>query len=103
MEAWRDRFRRRFQELQDQEGLTQEALGERMGVTQGTIGHWLNGRRTPKTLETYEALAKALGVHPAWLLYGFDPSDLEVTQAAQRLKDMNNDRRDALLTLILDR
>lgn len=28
-------------------GITQEALAERLGVTQGAIGHWLNKRREP--------------------------------------------------------
>ena len=27
--------------------MTQEALAEKLGVTQGAIGHWLNGRREP--------------------------------------------------------
>lgn len=69
---WRERFRQRFDVLKVREGLTQEKLAEILGVTQGTVGHWLNARRAPDTLAMYEQLAKALNVHPAWLLYGID-------------------------------
>ena len=69
---WRERFKLRFELLKAREGLTQEKLAESLGVTQGTVGHWLNARRAPDTLAMYEQLAKALGVSPAWLLYGID-------------------------------
>jgi transcriptional regulator with XRE-family HTH domain len=69
---WRERFKLRFELLKSREGLTQEKLAESLGVTQGTVGHWLNARRAPDTLAMYEQLAKALGVSPAWLLYGID-------------------------------
>lgn len=74
---WRERFRQRFDVLKAREGLTQEKLAEELGVTQGTIGHWLNARRAPDTLAMYEQLAKALNVHPAWLLYGIDQAMTE--------------------------
>ena len=76
---WRERFRLRFELLKAREGLTQEKLAEVLGVTQGTIGHWLNARRAPDTLAMYEQLAKALNVHPAWLLYGIDQAMNEET------------------------
>ncbi len=76
METWRDRFKRRLSELKASEGFTQEKLGEMINRSQGTIGHWVHGRRQPKSLEEYEKLAQALRVHPAWLLYGMDPKEL---------------------------
>lgn len=100
VENWRLRMRRRFDELSDKEGLTQEKLGEMLGVTQGTVGHWLSGRRSPRTLEAYEGLAKALRVDPAWLLYGVD-RDREVFEAAQRLNNLSDERRKAIIALIL--
>ncbi|WP_235614225.1 helix-turn-helix domain-containing protein, partial [Pseudomonas aeruginosa] len=30
-----------------QQGITQDQLAERIGKTQGAVGHWLNGRREP--------------------------------------------------------
>ena len=41
--------------------ITQEALAEKLGVTQGAIGHWLNGRREP-SLDIIIAIFKALGM-----------------------------------------
>ena len=102
MDTWRSRLRRRFAELKATEGLTQEGLAERVGVTQGTVAHWLNGRRTPDTLSTFEALAKALSVHPAWLIYGIEVDD-GANEAVRKLNSLPPARRDAIITLILDR
>lgn len=102
MDKWRDRLRRRFEELKATEGLTQEALAEKVGVTQGTVAHWLNGRRTPDTLQTFEALADAISVHPAWLIYGLDV-DENANEAARKLNSLPPARREAIITLILDR
>ena len=68
--CWRTRFRQRYDELKATEGLTQEKLAEQLDVTQGTIAHWMRGRRSPEDLAAFERLAQALKVHPAWLLYG---------------------------------
>lgn len=69
-DAWRTRFRDRFRELKASDGLTQARLAEALGVTQGTIAHWLSGKRTPEDLAAFEKLAAALGWHPGYLLYG---------------------------------
>lgn len=73
-DSWRERFNRRYAELHREEGLTQEALAVAVGVTQSTIAHWKNGRRTPDSLSQFEKLAHALGWHPAYLLYGVTAS-----------------------------
>lgn len=70
---WRERAKSRYIHLKSTEGLTQAKLAEQVGVTQGAVAHWLGGRRVPETLEQYEALAMALKMHPAELLYGLDP------------------------------
>lgn len=80
---WRDRFKHRFDHLKRTQRLTQEKLGEMLGVTQGTVGHWIHRRRTPDTLEMYEKLAAALQVHPAWLLYGVGEEDKLSKEAAE--------------------
>jgi len=44
MDKWIALVRDRMEEL----GLTQEQLAERVGVSQGSVGHWVNKRRQPK-------------------------------------------------------
>ncbi|TQL04918.1 peptidase S24-like protein [Pseudomonas sp. SLBN-26] len=43
MKKWNLLAKARMKEL----GVTQEQLAERIGVTQGAVAHWLNGRREP--------------------------------------------------------
>ncbi|MCE7612017.1 LexA family transcriptional regulator [Vibrio fluvialis] len=52
---WNDLVKARLKEL----GITQEQLSERMGITQGAIGHWLNKRREP-SLEQISQILSAL-------------------------------------------
>ncbi|MFM5248129.1 MULTISPECIES: LexA family protein [Aeromonas] len=42
-ETWHSLAKSRMKKL----GITQEQLAEKLGVTQGAIGHWLNKRREP--------------------------------------------------------
>jgi len=89
---WRSRFIKRLEQLKRSEKLTQERLGEILGVTQGTIGHWKTGKRSPDNLDQYEKLAKALKLHPAELLYGIKPLDCDgkyVIEAWDRLSSSN--------------
>ncbi|MDF3936683.1 LexA family protein [Pseudomonas citronellolis] len=44
-----------------QQGLSQAQLGERIGVTQGAIAHWLNGRRKPG-LDEINSMLVAVGL-----------------------------------------
>lgn len=44
MDRWIALVRNRMEAL----GLTQEQLAERVGVSQGSVGHWVNKRRQPK-------------------------------------------------------
>ncbi|MBL4866377.1 MAG: helix-turn-helix domain-containing protein [Pseudomonadales bacterium] len=67
---WRDRFVDRLEELKGSEGLTQQKLAERLGVTQGTIGHWKAGRRHPDSLQMYYSLADELKMPREELLAG---------------------------------
>lgn len=67
MTDWRTRARARMKQIP----LTQEAIGEQLGITQGAVGHWLSGRREPETLAQFEALAKLLQFRSLdILLYG---------------------------------
>lgn len=56
MADWRARARARMRELK----LTQEIVAEKLNLTQGTVGHWLAGRREPETLSRFEEFAKLL-------------------------------------------
>lgn len=101
-EAWRERFRQQFYKLKHAEGLTQETLAERVGVSQPTIGHWLNARRTPDTLEHYEALAKGLKVTPQWMLYGIEtiPSNEEDAHLITEFHELDEPDRAALMAIL---
>jgi len=47
----------------DRLGITQEQMAERLGVTQGAVGHWLTGRREPKLIDINRLLG-AVGLPP---------------------------------------
>ena len=57
---------RRYRE---QNGLTQDTLAESLHVTRQAVSNWETGKNQPD-LETLEALAGALGLEPAELIYG---------------------------------
>ena len=59
-------FSRRLRLLQDATAQTAAGLGRDIGVGAHQIGHWAAGRSRPGERDR-EALARALGVHPAWL------------------------------------
>lgn len=46
-----------------QQGITQDQLAERIGKTQGAVGHWLNGRREPGLADINRMLDE-LGLPP---------------------------------------
>lgn len=57
MSTWYE-IAKQAMEAQD---ITQDEMGERLGVTQGAVGHWLNGKREPK-LEMINRLLGELGL-----------------------------------------
>ncbi len=57
MDKWIALVRIKLREL----NLTQEKLAERVGASQGGVGHWLNKRRQPD-LETMNKVLQALGL-----------------------------------------
>jgi transcriptional regulator with XRE-family HTH domain len=56
-----DWFGARLRELREQAGFTQQALGERAGLTRDGVAQLESGRRKP-SWETAYSLASALGV-----------------------------------------
>lgn len=65
IKAARDRLAR----LRGARKVTQEDLGDLIGVGGALIGHWETGRQKPD-LEMVERLARALRVAPGWLYPG---------------------------------
>lgn len=61
---------RRLKAQREERGLSQRELGERSGVSHRTIGLIEMNRGGAAGIDTIEALARALGVRPAWLAYG---------------------------------
>ena len=55
MDAWYDLAK----QAMASQGISQELMAERLGVTQGAVGHWLNGKREPK-LETINRMLELL-------------------------------------------
>ncbi|ASG43808.1 LexA family protein [Citrobacter freundii] len=53
-QRWQDLAKSRMKEV----GMTQEQLAEALGITQGGLGHWLNGRREPNL----EVIAKIFNI-----------------------------------------
>ncbi|HBE9178704.1 S24 family peptidase [Serratia fonticola] len=54
---WNDLAKARMKEV----SITQEKLAEELGMTQGAIGHYLNGRREPR-IETIAEIMRILGL-----------------------------------------
>lgn len=64
------RFGERLRQARLQRGLTQEALARQASVSLVTVAKLERAAHRRPTVETAAKLAKALGVDPAWLLFG---------------------------------
>lgn len=68
-------------ELRRKNGLTQEALGEKIGVTNKTISRWENGNYMPD-IETLQLLAQEFHISIDELLSGVRMQDENLSQKA---------------------
>lgn len=68
-------------ELRRGEGLTQEALGEKLGVTNKTVSRWENGNYMPD-IEMFQLLAREFKISINELLSGERLSDEDFRQKA---------------------
>lgn len=75
MEKWTDLAKSKMRELK----VTQERLAERLGVTQGAIGHWLSGRREP-SIDVINKILRELGL-PALSVQGPSTGNTEEAPA----------------------
>lgn len=64
----------RIRIIRKEKGLTQQALGRLLGVTQATVGQYETNQNPPK-IGTIEKIAAALDVDVNWLVNGL-PQDL---------------------------
>lgn len=71
--------------VMEEQDISQEEMGVRLGVTQGAVGHWLRGEREPK-LETINRLFGVLGL-PGLGLISTTTSTVEPSSA-----DVSTDR-----------
>lgn len=82
----------RIKEIMAAKGISQAELVRRTGIRASSISDWLSGKYTPKQ-DKIDLMAAALGVSPAWLMYGKTDSDNpnqidpETMQLAAMLKD----------------
>lgn len=64
MDNWTDLVKARMREQK----ITQEKLAERIGVTQGAVGHWLRGGREPR-LRVLNQILVEVGLPPLQMMY----------------------------------
>ncbi len=95
-ETWQQRMRRRRKQI----GLNQNQLAEKLGLSQGTITHWETGRREPEDIRTFEALAKALDMHPAELIYGIEVLPPEAVDVGHNWLQLNSGAKEAMAATI---
>lgn len=60
-------FGKRVRNLLDRQNKTQTELAQALGVSEGTVSSWINGRKFPRMGKVY-AMADYLGVSMAYLL-----------------------------------
>ncbi len=79
MDKWIALVRAKLRELD----LTQEKLGERVGVSQGGVGHWLNKRRQPD-IESMNKVLRALGLGHLEVVLVIRDCSVAVQEPSQR-------------------
>jgi transcriptional regulator with XRE-family HTH domain len=81
-EEWRRQFGSRLRELRQEQGMTQEAVAFRAGLSPNYVGDVERGERN-LGLENIYRLADALGISPSRF---FEPSPIDPYQPAGRRK-----------------
>lgn len=69
----------RIRELRTRSGMTQEQLGEKLGLKKSAIAKYENGRVENLKRETIEKLSQIFGVTPSYLL-GIEDNDSNYIQ-----------------------
>lgn len=85
------KFQHAFKSLRIKEGLTQEEIAYKIGVTRSAVGNWEQGMREPD-IETLEVIADYFNVDMNVLTGNTDDNyieDLKSKQVAQLICDNN--------------
>lgn len=72
----------KIREYRKRAGLTQAQVAQRMGIRQGTLTQYENGRRNPK-YETLERIAEAIGCDVFDLVDYYDPRETELVEVIE--------------------
>ena len=91
-----DGFAMRLRELRHEKGLSQAEAAELAGVSANHYGKWELGKSFPRA-STLDALAKAFGVTPKWLMIGQGEKTPAAEQAAK--EERERVRRDETVTV----
>lgn len=99
-------FPRRLRELRVNKNLTQEELGEIVGVHANHLGRYERGLTIPST-DTLTRLAEALNVSPEYLLRGntekafrTEFTDAELMEMFQEIENLPDEEKDPLKKVI---
>lgn len=80
MESWQARFKAHMKA----KGLTQETVAERLGMTQGGVGHWLT-TRNEISVANFLRLCRAANADPQVILFGSAPTGSELLDEIKKL------------------
>lgn len=82
-------FTQRLKEAMSDKGFNQADLVRATGIERSRISFYCSGRNNPKP-EPLEAIAKALGVNPVWLM-GYDvPKTTTVNPLIEKIEQLND-------------
>lgn len=75
----------RMQRLREEDGMTQEELGEKLGVSQGTVSQWESGKRAPGG-EAVKAMAELFDTTADFIL-GIVDEEIKLVPYFRDLKE----------------
>lgn len=95
----------KIKEKRKEAGLTQEELGEKLGVQKSAVAKWENGRVENIKRSVMLEMSKALGVDPAyWFDDGEEAEDVDLTEeqaeVLARYDSLPDDKKELVLNLI---
>lgn len=65
----------RIAQAREEAGLTQEQLGERVGVSYQAVSRWELGETTPRNKSVYKHISAETGKSIPWILYGVEQAE----------------------------
>ena len=75
----------RMQRLREEDGMTQEGLGEKLGVSQGTVSQWESGKRAPGG-EAVKAMAELFDTTADFIL-GIVDEEIKLVPYFREMKE----------------